>query len=1592
MKRILCFLVAVALLSPYVIAVAANTNPNNVSQEELVNRDKEDNSVAPNTAENLKKTLTVANASTQMLKYLDDTTVTFKEMKGVTDIKSSYIRDYLKGMMVYDWVLGNTYNKEAVSEAVILPEVLGTYSQTLKEFQEDLMKKSSTYTEYNLENGKPKLQDMFTLDGTKPYSDFGDTVGSNKHGPLNDVKLLVVNYFENSILTLFAKSIPVDTEKMKTVTTVTELNDVILESVKETPNGTARVNEDEEGNKDLALLRTLFSKAEQESGVSLRALYNEYKNIELFMRTLANTKLEDSSVTVTTPLGYNVDDYLKVGSVVSAYFAFVEESSSSGTVTQKPNTPIVTDTTDILSLMTNARIVGNDIQLLSGNEGELTELGYAIVAAGVVNDPFVSLAGNDLFNSTVLEHVKDKKSEVSSILETAINTKKPLYVTSTRDKSFLSATDFSIDLADYRIAMLSDMLDYEKSPVKAFALVRGSMQTSKVDSTQMEYVRGNKIAPTNETLTSTEVTVEDESTESNEDTATVELQDKSQAQQSSNENITVGSATISGTSSMMTKPVAYYAGQQVNMVKGSMFGGGINSGDTSVGVPYLWGSTTAALLRNAQLDVKNSRHLKNASKQMLFMNGLGDIVLEDNTIILPAIANPTFYKHKDEKPELEEVGKPNLMAGDGMEFRQKNEGTYYPFTVAFFNHYPDVGVYNGKNISTANPNDKNKWVLVNAPSGYGYKELKNVGAGTTNIKYGFLDYSLTMAVDSLRVTADDKLGYTGFRIFELEQDRVGLFERITNSKNLTMGRFRYFVKQQPLTTDGLPLFPINYSAGDSVDQYLNIAGALTTSALRYISVKDTGSSTLKSSGVFRTDFFVRECIAECRRGTQYASTIVKNMKVSYDEIVADTGSRILKMFTSFADSAVRTLGKIEGVLAIRNVYENPFLNSIAQFLNEYYVFIAVALVAVIASKFLAGHINFPYLIFMCVMIIAGFEVYTQWMPTVVPSMYNMIVNDVMEDVTWNTIFNNSERYSELLSEEGDRSFDGAEKPYTATITLYTLNNEDMKTISEKLGVSKSMIQAGRLVPIDELGGVFLQGNQIKMSIDALLLNNSVRGLYASQWQELLEGGEEAISDDLKPVDAELNKNPYVLKYDRHYKGLDSYYTPYHKIQEQFMETLNKFTNIFTMERNTFSYGRSIYKDAFVVNKFTNSGIFLAPGDDEVIRMNINDKNITGEPYDVDKVIAYVHELFDPQEDWLNLRPIFEEPDEEFIDSLWGAMLVKQGYYDIDFTYNEKQAERISRLIDYINTQTKLWVIENEKNLNFISDDNAIKLISLYATTCFNHKVSQPSYWLYPVYANSQDITLEDVLYGTMTTILDRNSAVDGTVVNTVALSNGIFGVIFVILILVIAALFVFIVTYLVPILYLLFGVLFVLKLMKTDSSIPLLRGYFKVTLITAVLYTVFSLSFRFIEVGGYKWYGFFGCAIVISCCLYVLAITVYSVVMDIFNLGDNTLNANLKSIVSTILSGVSGGRIVAERALHRGRNTAAQYGARFQQYMHGERIDTIDAPTSHRQSVFGGRTSNRADYTRADTMRRNRSNGTEEYDFNSSIDDIGHRH
>jgi hypothetical protein len=503
--------------------------------------------------------------------------------------------------------------------------------------------------------------------------------------------------------------------------------------------------------------------------------------------------------------------------------------------------------------------------------------------------------------------------------------------------------------------------------------------------------------------------------------------------------------------------------------------------------------------------------------------------------------------------------------------------------------------------------------------------------------------------------------------------------------------------------------------------------------------------------------------------------------------------------------------------------------------------------------------DFLYIIVMSVLSGGFLYLFLFIIPTFVPFCYNAVGSMFTEKIVSDTLLYKAESYSTTYAKASDSIEQNNYDIQTVSITLYKLNEKQLREFSEKYNIAYDSFRYGDRIIIDPNIGLFLQGNSLKINVDVLLYNNPITGSYIGN----------------------NTMNYYHLTSDKKTSSALDFYCPFYQIEDGFVDTLNSFLHMYNIPRTTIDYIDGLVKDSYIVFNYTNSIPFLY-------------HNKMLEAVDLTPIeYMKLEEAFPNPTDFLNLSEWVNNPTEEMKGSLWFRTMVENGYYDPTFG-----DERRQDLITYVNYQTRRYLIENQPLIGLVSDENLIKIISLEATFFFNSRISDFGNWVYPVGFNQEELKLNDVFLTALTTDNDRFIKHNFDIVGYIGNSYGVLGVILLIIILFVSLILVTVIKFSFPFLYILLALLVIYRFLLDKYIGDLIKGYLKITITIIGIYTFFIIILSCIPniVSGITTLVVLTLSYLLLCfCLIVVFIGVFR---DIMSIGNNKVS---KPMIKTFI-------------------------------------------------------------------------------------------
>lgn len=909
--------------------------------------------------------------------------------------------------------------------------------------------------------------------------------------------------------------------------------------------------------------------------------------------------------------------------------------------------------------------------------------------------------------------------------------------------------------------------------------------------------------------------------------------------------------------------------------------------------------------------IKDVTNLKDFEKEnhMLFMNAFGDIVTETNVVILPAASNPTLFN---------------------------SDKSFYPYSIGFMKPYPNLKA--NENVFKVGKRDEGKYLLEisarndeNNVSGselkYGNDEKIKVSqvSDTTNLNM-FHSWDTNMGLQAnMRDMGSGKTSMFRFKHYDFKSDGWWGFAKDTWADITTTGMFKdqYLMAKIPadVISDGKAVVLFESDLKDLSDQDL---GMIVNNYYWGIMADGDGNMT-KPNGNLNTTLFSKYIVKEALNGVTNTQVYTKNIIKNYDEKVEEYANTVTNIIRKLTKSVISINGNVSGVLGIQGAYQEPLLGKMMVYCRTYMPYVVVAGILLVIIRLITRQVNLSQACVSGTVVVVVSILFTTYLPVWLPTLFNAANNNFARNLSYTTLLMKAENYDKVYSDNKDEK--GNVLMSTVSVNLAKLSNDDLDYICSKYDISKETLASGKATVINYEAGIFVQGNVLKCNVDKLFKNQPIVGSYVSD----KKGGVTYAIKAKKMVSSQLD-----------------YYTPYHLIVNGFVENLNNFSSIYDLNRSTLRY-KNMVKDSFMVTSYMDSAIFLVPGDwQKVLEEEKTPPHIID---DIKNKFDNSKDNKDPY-DFLGLRSFLNHIPEKAKSTLWYKTLVQNGYIEDDAVMQvdgakatgEDAENAMNELVYYVNRHVKKFMLDNVNTFKGMSDENVIKVVSLYATNLLSQKGGNWGNEMYPMYLNYEELGLNDVLLSAYVTDNNRFISTNLDVVNYIFDVYGWFNLIVFAIALLATSMCVTICKLLIPLLYVALGIILIFRFAFNNALSPVIKGYSKCCAIVFLCYTLNCLMLSALS----KFTGSVWCIwvqLVFSVLLLdTLLRLCFAIVTNLNELGDSRMSVVPPTVIQKLGDLTINGTITNLRyARHRG----AQYTKRamankYDKFKHGRPLDDLE--------------------------------------------------
>lgn len=1134
--------------------------------------------------------------------------------------------------------------------------------------------------------------------------------------------------------------------------------------------------------------------------------------------------------------------------------------------------------------LSNAETNSNGVEI--PKNAKLDPLYYAIMAASAVYVPFQSYAGNSEFQAALksLTNDDEMQNEIVEFYSATKDIRKPLYKREFDDKGYPTGTaklmtiqDFIDDIEEDRSGALCTVLgefNYDNN-TGAWMYKQGSDRNTvefDYDSIQ-EKGSSNNLGVESDDGSGTEsdgsTAVQQESSNSilasvsegilgkHASAATAEPADEETAEDNGNDEEDTGEEgedssqeTASPDSDGVVNDDKATSNasedEDTTIADQAVFAYEEITDDTKLSEPLLmYGSdyvraidnTTSMILTNALKNCSNLNDISDKSTRYIYVNAYGDIVTDDNMIILPGIANPLLYN---------------------------SDSKYNPYTVAFMNAYPKA--FKKSNVfKLSNQKDIGKYVIVkqssdrvNDSSVYAIK-TDSISGIKTSTQLSLVDLNTSFKISG--GSSKQALKYTTMQFADSSNWNKG-----DKAKTLTP-----LVAGDSLQAEGITIFPYV----SSEDSGYNVAKTIANAMYTYLMTDEKTGNGENLKSKFNENYILHNFLLSGLNGTNNPKGYSTDTLKQYDRFVAGASERFLNKVKALSETILSTASEVRGVIGLRDALQNPVVGRILMYCRSNLILFVLGVVLILLIAFSKMRVDLFQLVMKGIACIAVAVLFITIVPTYMPMLFNVVINNVSETMSYKILATRTE--NESIGNKNDLNDDGSEDLTASSLTLYRAGVLNYKEFVNSVNVDEDEIVGGNTETINQEAGLFVEGDAIKISTTKLF--NTLK-----------------IADTTKESNG---LTLHQLKAYKTIANNVDYYTPYYQIVDGFIDKMNKLEEISEIPRATITYPNGTVKDNYLVYSYVNSKVFLTPG--EYLENVGDKTDWTDSEYEQlqKDAKAYAKELEDAfgskqqATDFLGVADFLYNPTDAMKQTIWYQTMVRENYYASDGTVNR---DKMDNLITYINYQTKKFIYSMESQIGKLSDDTMIKIISLRALTAFTQKVSQYGDWLYPYSLNYGEISLGDVLSNVFISDYAQYTLNNMDVVEYIGSTKGWFHLVIFDFLLIALFVLVYVVQWLVYLMYLLLGVALVLKILAQGNVAVPMKGFLKCSGIIAVCYTLLTVAFAGVNKVNGKTIGIYVMILVVAIIIYVITMVISSIASNLLDVGNSAINVKVAGI------------------------------------------------------------------------------------------------
>lgn len=855
---------------------------------------------------------------------------------------------------------------------------------------------------------------------------------------------------------------------------------------------------------------------------------------------------------------------------------------------------------------------------------------------------------------------------------------------------------------------------------------------------------------------------------------------------------------------------------------------------------------TTVIMTNILKSVSSTGDFSDKKSEWLYVNAYGDIVLGNDLVVLPGAANPLYYKAEN----------------------------YNPFTAAFMNSYPSV-LKNTSYFKLASKSDIGKYMIF---GNYDFASKSLNGLIATKItSIESVTPKAPLSVPGVVTNFTSNLGLDSIKVFKTRRLIFGAGD-LWNEDNQFYS-YTPFLNSTAITINGSNVFP--YVPSEDTDGV--IAKALAQNVFTQLAV-NSETNELGNQEKLNDAYMIDAALINGLNGTDDAEGYQNSEMLNYDTYTANSSNRLYNTLKKTSTDLCNRTASTSGILGIKSVYDNKIVAGVLNAAQDYRIIFLLIIIVILLFYFSKVRLD----LIQCVAFALAYSVfaylYVGTLPSFIPSAFNLVTNNVAQNLTYEILSLDAESYSFDDDSTVNLDSNGYVDYDSASINLYRIRGESRDNFLSSLNIDSGDITGGKVYVVNKEAGVYAKN-------DAICVNTNI------------------LFDTLK-IEGKLNSSyAYTLSAKKTVSSNVDYYVPYYQIVDCLLDKINTISDIYSIPRRTSTYADGRAKNNYLLYSYINSKPFVTPGKYDYVvptsELDWTEEELKAYESENANVSSKLQEAFGNNADWLGISNFLYTPDESMKKTLWAQTMQDLGYYDADWSPN---TEKLDQLVTYVNYHTRKFVLDMSGQIGYLSDDVMIKVVSMRALIALTQRASDFGHWMYPFAINYEDMTLKNVLQSVIISDYDKYVGLNMDVVSYIMEQYGWPHLIAYDILVIFMFLTASILNICVPAFYLMLGILILARLLMGQGLKEPLKGYLKASLIVFICSTFLTLLVLLARALNGNVFALYLMLIGCFCILDVLFGMIKSVVCNLTEFGNTAINvtfANKMHRISERASGLS---------------------------------------------------------------------------------------